>query len=372
MAEEIFRFMSDDEYKKFLEEDRKQQLLKSLSTTASSQKFSLTKLKKPLEDEEDDFKPIIPEKINKKVEEHSKLYGDNDHSNGVLEEERWQRMVEDFEIMLDPFSEISNKEQFSYKDTTKDDEDYYDKRFSKEYSLLHALLGQVEKDSKAVNNKIKELVSSKKPGIGKYSVVDLWNTANSMHTTKLQTIKEIANIKKLASELKLKEMKNLPPENTSVEGVASDYYNTILKGGRKSFINAMGADGAETHLDDNDEGYISSNTPIVTNISNMNIKRSGYEEEGTEYTTSYIETENDEIQVYVQRFDDGEMEFCALDKDGREVRDYPLPDQSLISTLNIRPDSNYTFDEYGRKYKIIDFGNAFEEVDVQIDDDEDY
>ena len=63
------------------------------------------------------------------------------------------------------------------------------------------------------------------------------------------------------------------------------------------------------------------------------------------------------------RYDDGSLEFVALDKDGQEVYDYELPDNDLLYNMTVKPMSPYAYDEYGRQYKIIDKSAA-----VDLDD----
>ena len=65
----------------------------------------------------------------------------------------------------------------------------------------------------------------------------------------------------------------------------------------------------------------------------------------------YVKFENKNITVYVKvDSNTGAYSFVAIDGDGNECDDYPLPS---MSKLSVNPDTQTAIDPFGRKYPIM-------------------
>ena len=131
----------------------------------------------------------------------------------------------------------------------KKDENPFKKEFAEELTLLYSLLDEVNKFNKELETKYKAVEGSKTRGVSKWTT-ELINSMLSAKTSKLQILKEISNIKKTIADLKIKQdgkKANIEGEK-SVDLLASQYFQNVLKYGRSKFVQEMG-----TVHDDDDE-----------------------------------------------------------------------------------------------------------------------
>ena len=70
-------------------------------------------------------------------------------------------------------------------------------------------------------------------------------------------------------------------------------------------------------------------------------------------------------------------QFVALDKDGEVVDGVELPSDvnpEILASLHIRPGSDYVYDKYNRKYRVIQMGpidiSDVDEMEYPYDDDD--
>ena len=84
-------------------------------------------------------------------------------------------------------------------------------------------------------------------------------------------------------------------------------------------------------------------------------------------STGYIANEKRNVEICIYKYDDGSMKFVALDEDGEVVHNYELPDESLLASIHTKPMSSYAYDEYDRKYKIVDVSSCVSLDDIDDD-----
>lgn len=361
--------MDEDEFEAFIKaksEEDKDNFLSSLETASSkgSTEFSVLNLGNKAKENRNRKKPKDDDDTGMNLPE------DFDVSDKIeLSEEAWERMKDEFGI-YDPIDDIVAGERYKYKGKNYQDE--YEQKFAKELALYYNLLAQVENNSKIIESKIKgRNKNAKSPnGISKYDL-DLFEAATSNQSTKLSIIKELVNVKKTAAELRLKEEKLNPKvDGEDNETVADQFYKAMIGGGRNNFLQAAsGNSGIHTVTPESDEIDMSS----FSQRFNPTQIAMGYdmdEEQQEEYDVpNAIKYENSNVQIYVMRYRDGGMEFRAIDENDNFVDDYELPEDYLLDSMQFRPNSNYAFDEYGRKYKIKFVDSDFD--DKYSDDDGD-
>lgn len=366
--------MTDEEFDKANTDDGKEPLLEELDTIkkSSRKKFSLKDIGPSME------KPKKPEPEDNTLRFSSDISDlgyniDANSSRGfTISDELWNDMV-------DRFDEISPIDDISYEDKTyyrrhSSEEDKFDEMFKKERSMLSEVLSDVQKRSKLINNKITSMSSSK----GAYGVtknyVDLVSASASLDTNKLQIIKALVDVKKTIVDLRLKEQKVNP--ETEVEDndtVADRFYKNIIRGGAKDFARSSMEEYQVPVSDQtNDTRPFNLSQPISDQVDD-NFNPDEVDQFG------YIRNEGRNVSVCIHRFSDGSLSFVALDDDGEIVDDYELPSNTLLDTIDIKPMSEYAYDKYNRRYKIIDVetnGVSLDDLDDEsydnVSDDDKY
>lgn len=263
----------------------------------------------------------------------------------------------------DEMDNIIYDQKKSYKKNKKSDG--YMKQFAEELTLLYGLLEETNAFSSDLDKIYKALTSSKTRGFSKYTT-DLINSILSTKQTKLSVLKEITSVKKTIADLTLKEAKNSGGDAESAGGVntlAASYLNSIIKHGRNNFVSAMDAGGEYSSgtrseeiedfvsrvgdYEDDDERQ-SINDELMESLEESGYSRSSESD-------AYIRNESKEVTVKVQRdVSSGDWNFIAIDKNGLEVYDYPLPNKTTVSPVRFTADGTFCTDRYGRSYKVIE------------------
>jgi hypothetical protein len=191
-----------------------------------------------------------------------------------------------------------------------------------------------------------------------------------MDNTKLQLIKAMADLKKTAADLRMKDQKNSPVVEDDNDSIADKFYKSIINGGTQKF--------AQSTIN---QFMGSSEDSTAYNISQPLSNAPAYAGELSPYNTSnqqeydmdevdkfgYIRNERRNVDICVYRYEDGVMEFVALDEHGDVVDGYELPSDVLLETIEIKPMSKYAYDKYQRKYRIVDVSNTVDLSDIDDD-----
>ena len=294
------------------------------------------------------------------------ISGMQDISNMELTDDVWNKIMDRYEN-ISPIEDITRDGMLSYK--RGEDGDRYDTMFKKELSMLNEVLASLNTASKIVDKKIsyyKDKGKTSSGGIMK-SFSDIITAQNSLQQTKMQAIKSMADIKKSAEDLRMKNDKINPTVEEDNDSVADNFYKSIINGGRDNFIKT-----AMTNIDsltDNTD-YQPQNSFNITQpstyINSSDESSIDYSDDEDEF--GYIRHESDNVNVCIERLPDGRMVFVALDSNDVPVDDYELPDASLIDTITVPPMSNFGYDKFGRKYKILDAGGDVDITDIMDDD----
>lgn len=252
----------------------------------------------------------------------------------------------------------------------KKDENIFKKEFAEEITLLYSLLDEVNKFSKELEKKYKAVEGSKTRGISKWTT-ELMNTILSAKSSKLQILKEISNIKKTIADLKIKQdgKKAVAEGEKSVDLLASQYFQNVLKYGRSKFVQEMGTvHDDEDEIDDlverierNKMSYSPDELERIQNYIEERLETEGNPFR-SEAGSKYIQYENRGVKICIKRcIDTGEWEFIAIDRDNQQVFDYPLPRKRDVGKVRFSDDGRYATDERGRTYKVIEYFSPDEE-----------
>lgn len=388
--------LTDEEFYEKQKKDARSDFLKELeqmSKPTKKQSFSI----KELSDTD-----RTPEKKLSKKEDDDSLSSYMSKSKGMagLNDEDWGDFVEDLSgFELSPIESVTDENISGFQldsDIIDPDGNKYDKVFKKELAMLSEVLKDVKAHGTRVNNVLKKMnvggkgTSSRTTGVPKgYS--DLVEIYNGINNTKVQVIKAMTDLKSKQMDWTFKDKANNPQETESVDNIADMYYKKIISGGTKNFIqNSM---SAYQHTDfeydpvtdsqTSDEQETSENLD-TTNIDSLvlstgfnitqpiNSQPMSYQQDdilGDEF--GYIANENNDYEVCVYQYGDGKYQFGAIDKDGEPLDNIELPSDSnpdIMESLQIRPGSDFIYDKYGRKYRLIEMGS----VDISDIDDMEY
>lgn len=386
--------VSDTEFQEYHAKRKKEQLLADM-LSATNKSFSVKNISKH------------------KKEKNTEVYNANlglmetkPVSKISIEEEDWDAILEKAsELSPSPIEDITTSEMgaFRLEDIgIKDEVSSYQNMFKKEQAMLAEILKDVTEQSKNANAKLKDM-TKKSAGYGGVSKTypELLSASNSLNSTRLSIIKEMANLKKTVADLEFKKLKEMGGEKdgTSNDDVADSFFKQIVSN-RKGFIESsmpggtMGglsySDSGNTNIDplnidyekkdrsqmsydenDGNEQYVTPKQRkfnITSPLHYDNDYQSEYDEnEADPY--GYIRNENRGISICVERYQDGRLQFVAIDKDGESVDDYELPGDDLLLDLSIRPLSKYATDSEGRRYRILDIDPDGIDISDIIDDD---
>lgn len=362
--------MSDEEYEEMLKQEAAKELKKdrssfmdrlSLATAKKSKTFSAkryhtsessnTTKKSDPELSMDTPELQLPEKM------------------ANLDDEDWDKMMEAFDD-LSPIDDITQTERERYRRRSSGDK--FDDMFKKEQSMLSEVLKDLQTRSKIINQYVKEFGGKKSVrGISK-TFAEILETGNATDTAKMNVISKMVDVKKTIQDMRLKEQKARPEEDESVDSMADKFYRSIMSGSVQNFMQSSISRysvAPNSFREDEEQGKVPEFN--ITQPTAIGYSKEDYQKvAATSDPYGYIRNEALEVQPYVYRYPDNSLEFVALDKDMNEVYDYELPDISLLETLSIKPGASFGYDEYGRRYKIIDVDEMpAEEPEEEYEDD---
>lgn len=253
-------------------------------------------------------------------------------------------------------------EQLRGYEKRKNDSNKFKKEFAEELTLLYDVLDELNKFGKELDRKYRALESSKVRGVSKYTS-DLITNILSAKTNKLQIIKEIANIKKTYTTMKInQEAKSKNSEGAaSVDAIASQYLYQAMASGRQNYVKSVmdqhtGDDSLNETLrelnidgeDYSDEEMDQFNDILENRLENENNPFR------TERANKYIEYEKLEPKLIIKKcIDNGEWNVIAIDKDNQEIHGYPVPDKASLGKVKFSDD--VATDQKGRMYRVQEY-----------------
>ena len=215
----------------------------------------------------------------------------------------------------------------------------YAKEFEPELNLYRNLLADQNKFTDTLQKEYDSIKSSKSSarGINK-TMSDLVENITGARSLAMQLVEKNVNAKKLIAELTIKQKKELGAANNEGANM-SDFAGSLLNKmiNERSQIIGTG-DAAEIQDYTEDELYSSLSESLVG-------------EERSDEVNRRLMYENRNITVYVS-INDSDTEdyyYYAVDENGIEVPDYPLP---LRTNLSINRSTGIATDSYGKKYPI--------------------
>ena len=248
--------MTDEEFDKFKETEERDKLIDDLldiSTTKNKDRFSVRSIPKKEKPKDDSSL-----KLNTSLDEDSLTKSNMAslaESIQSISENDWKSMMDAFDE-LSPIDDITEEERTRYR--RRSDGDKFDDMFKKESSMLNDVLSDIQQRSKIVRDKINYISGRTRDvkGVTK-NYVDLISASVTLDTARLNTIKELVNIKKTKSDLRMKEMKMAPEEHAEQDRdtVADMFYKSILNGNTKDFARQSSAQYENMGMEVPDTGF---------------------------------------------------------------------------------------------------------------------
>lgn len=278
--------------------------------------------------------------------------------------------IDNWDNYNEPISDkLAGKGKRSYN-KYKEDENEFKKEFAEELTMLYDLLDEVNKFSKKLDKKFDALDGSKAKGTSKY-LNDLIESVLSSKTTKLQILKEIAGLKKTIQDLKIKSdgKKPMNEGNGSLESSANMYFKNIMNVGRNNFIRNFDYDDDNTlssseYSSNDDIEYANSLPDAHSNVQERIAERLEKEhfdnfDRRSEDADKYIMYENMQVELVIKfNVMTNDWEMIAIDKNGQQIFDYPIPTRKELGKVKFSADHKYATDQYGRSYKCLEVYGA--------------
>ena len=237
---------------------------------------------------------------------------------------------------------LGGKKKKKKKNKDKNEPTDYKKEFETESALLRNLMIDQSHFVESLQKEYDFLKSNKSSsrGINK-NMTDLISNITSARTLTTQLVEKQISLKKSIAELTMKERKELSGGLTDSENLA-DFASSYLKqmiSERQQLLTGGSSDIGDYGIEE------------MSNILNDNLISGNDYEDRPEEVEKYLEYEdrNVTIWVYMNQTDVEDYEYVALDEDGYEIEDYPLPGKN---TLSVNRSTNIATDTFGQKYPI--------------------
>ena len=384
--EEFAEYKRQEKRKSFLSELENMSKPKSGGRSTSSSSFSVKNIKSSKKEtaEPEDSEPHIAQM-----------------ASPTATADDWSEFMENFdnaESLSSPLESVTDQRITGYQLDTELEStgSRYERIFKPELAMLSEVLKEVKTHGARVNKELQKMTPTGKgagnrsAGVSKgYS--DLVEAYNSINTSKVQIIKAMADLRSKQVEWEMKERAANPETQQNTETMADQFYQRIINGGTKNFIqNSMRQYAHEDFqydaIDDEDafgapvgQGKLEDPSTVDSLVASVGfnitqpIKGSRNIEDGYVDGDEFgnIRNENGGIEICVFEYGEGNYQFAALDQDSEVVEGIEVPsdiDPSIVATLKMKPGSDYVYDKFNRRYRVIQMGT----VDASNVDDMDY
>lgn len=263
----------------------------------------------------------------------------------------------------------------------KDDVDFYEQRFSSSLVLLTDSLKEINDtivDNKRYLNELKSgQIGEHRIKMSPMTIASQMGNIASLINTKLSAIKQITDVNKSISDLEIKKFNNDIKVNGGKKEGSETNTNLLMDQVFDKLINHNNEiKKAEKELydeEDDDKKKSKKKKEKIKDDDDDNDKKSKKKKEKKEYDSiddrinslmesgeleftdneSAFKYERDGVEIAIQKkLKTSEWEFIALNSDGDELFDYPLPDKKNIGKVKFDEKSDTAKDALGQKYNV--------------------
>lgn len=248
--------------------------------------------------------------------------------------------------------------------TTQGQGSEVNRAFANQESAIFDLLKDINADKTALDKDLAHLRNLRTKNYK--AIAEIHEVKGSLHSTRLQAIKELNSMAKTQFDLKSKMEAN---QNNDADTLSTRALQNIFSMGRRDMVEASGgksyiAGGFSEETYDGDFEYTegrSINTDGSKYATTKVIDGIEYDDDALDEHFSVDDTMDDGdlflkyegiFSSYVVAFDeDGNYDIYAEDKDGNVIEDYPLPNKEGLS-FTVTKHNNTATDQLQRKYRV--------------------
>lgn len=225
------------------------------------------------------------------------------------------------------------------------------KTFADSDKRLKALFDEVSRDKESLQKDIDRL---RVPGRGGKNLSDMISAKNNMHTTQLQIIKEINQMKKSMYDLKAKEAAKKEAENAMGNDINSNTLQSIFSSAKTNLINNVGGYSSVSGSSDDDDDVHYTYDVASDEMDDEEIQKRYFNNKDLSSDgDKFLEYEDRGVEYVLVVDDDDKMQrIFAEDRDGNIIPDYPLPNNVESLSFEIDPIAKTAVDSLHRTYKL--------------------
>lgn len=254
-----------------------------------------------------------------------------------------------------------DEDDFDDSDKTKDGENFYEYRFNSSLILLRDLLKEINTTSDEAKDTLVDLKNGKIGNVAvrvtPMSISTQTSTVASLLSTKLSVLKEITSVNKTISEFELK--KQSANEKKSSAGKSTDETSKYMVD--KMFTELLNTDIPLDAISDiTDEQAIETTKKkgkkAKKRYKSLDDRINDLEDAGElEFTDNEkaFKYEVTGVNICIRKnLDTGRWNFFAMDNNGEELADYPLPTKTITGRIKFDDKTETAKDEHNTIYDV--------------------
>ena len=330
-------------------------------------------IKSPLDDDDDDdiesstnSDNLILQKLMAMESGKNNKKEESDKPDSKKKKKKKKKKKSKLKDRLDEF-DIYDKDEIRDKKKNREAVDFYEQRFSSSLILLANLMGEINTASDRGRDYLKKLQTGK-IRTSPMAVTNQMSNINGLLSTKLNVIKEINVVNNKISELELKKQASLEKSGKAKEEAENNSQAII----DKMFGKLMNTD---IPVPKSDRIKSKSNKSKKELSKDINKRIDELEELGDiEFTDSELafKYEKDNVKIIIEKnLDNGRWRFVAIDENGDELFDYPVPSKQTVGNIIFDEDTMSAKDRLGQHYDVlpVDSFDDMENLNEEDDDD---
>lgn len=251
--------------------------------------------------------------------------------------------------VLDIYSEKDNVSEEEKRDKL------YQARFSSSLILLKDILKEtnatIVENKQFLNDLKRGYIGEQRVKISPMAISTQMNAISQLINTKLAAIKQITDVNKSISDLELKKISS-DLKAKADSGEAQEQNSKLIID--KMFDQLINFDMPEDPNIEKKESKKKKKKKEYDDIDDRIddlIKSGDMEITDTDEAMKY-ETKGASVAIRMNNENENEWEFFAIDDEGEEIYDYPLPKKSVVGKVKFNDDFTKGKDELGQVYDV--------------------
>lgn len=224
-----------------------------------------------------------------------------------------------------------------------------EKQFASSEEKLKTIYDDITRDLADVSKDINQMRSVSR-GRNNKAISEMVSSKTSLHSARIQAVKEMNSIKKARFDMKMKE-RAVKASDSAFSGsdISANTFKNLFSAGRSNLMESIG-------------GYGSISGAHTVPIDDSNLDLSDEEIEERYFSEEPIEESEGDVYLKYEHLDphyelvlgpdNTPIEIRGVDRDGNVLPDYPLPDMSNLR-FEINSTTGIATDDLHRNYTIV-------------------